>query len=218
MQQGSKTVKNFQPWLFVIAAAEFNFFIFRLSFVMYPGLNKRFFVCCITPFVFNNFFQIFYNFHLTNLVLCSIISLVANPANAAMAQVVEHILGKDEVTSSNLVSSSKKHLQLRVLFSSGWKIVTYMFWCKTFLLFLKKALIFISGSIIIIWYFWRDGWAGLRRTTGNRVGVNSVSGVRIPLSPPKRKSVLVRGRIFVLYSSFSIIRYSLFIQSDFRNE
>ena len=26
---------------------------------------------------------------------------------AAMAQVVEHILGKDEVTSSNLVSSSK---------------------------------------------------------------------------------------------------------------
>ena len=27
--------------------------------------------------------------------------------NAAMAQVVEHILGKDEVTSSNLVSSSR---------------------------------------------------------------------------------------------------------------
>ena len=27
--------------------------------------------------------------------------------NAAMAQVVEHVLGKDEVTSSNLVSSSK---------------------------------------------------------------------------------------------------------------
>ena len=27
---------------------------------------------------------------------------------AAMAQVVEHVLGKDEVTSSNLVSSSKK--------------------------------------------------------------------------------------------------------------
>ena len=27
---------------------------------------------------------------------------------AAMAQVVEHILGKDEVTSSNLVSSSRK--------------------------------------------------------------------------------------------------------------
>ena len=29
---------------------------------------------------------------------------------AAMAQVVEHILGKDEVTSSNLVSSSQKFL------------------------------------------------------------------------------------------------------------
>ena len=29
---------------------------------------------------------------------------------AAMAQVVEHVLGKDEVTSSNLVSSSKKAL------------------------------------------------------------------------------------------------------------
>lgn len=27
--------------------------------------------------------------------------------DAAMAQVVEHVLGKDEVTSSNLVSSSK---------------------------------------------------------------------------------------------------------------
>ena len=27
-----------------------------------------------------------------------------------MAQVVEHVLGKDEVTSSNLVSSSKKPL------------------------------------------------------------------------------------------------------------
>ena len=30
---------------------------------------------------------------------------------AAMAQVVEHILGKDEVTSSNLVSSSIKALK-----------------------------------------------------------------------------------------------------------
>lgn len=34
----------------------------------------------------------------------------------------------------------------------------------------------------------------------------------------KRKSVLVRGRIFVLYDSFFIIHYSLFIKSDFRNE
>ena len=31
--------------------------------------------------------------------------------NADMAQLVEHVLGKDEVTSSNLVSSSrKKHI------------------------------------------------------------------------------------------------------------
>ncbi len=37
--------------------------------------------------------------------------------NAAMAQVVEHILGKDEVGSSSLPSSSKeKALALQVLF------------------------------------------------------------------------------------------------------
>ncbi len=40
-------------------------------------------------------------------VLCIMISAVEK-RNAAMAQVVEHVLGKDEVTSSNLVSSSKK--------------------------------------------------------------------------------------------------------------
>ncbi len=38
-------------------------------------------------------------------VTCHIISFVRY---AAMAQVVEHVLGKDEVTSSNLVSSSNK--------------------------------------------------------------------------------------------------------------
>ena len=32
---------------------------------------------------------------------------------------------------------------------------------------------------------WKDGWAGLRRTTGTRVYVNSVSRVRIPLCPPE---------------------------------
>ena len=37
-------------------------------------------------------------------------------SNAAMAQLVEHILGKDEVPSSNLGSSSKKHLRMQVLF------------------------------------------------------------------------------------------------------
>ena len=35
-------------------------------------------------------------------------SIPTAPANAAIAQSVECILGKDEVTSSNLVSSSKK--------------------------------------------------------------------------------------------------------------
>ena len=35
---------------------------------------------------------------------------------AAMAQVVEHILGKDEVTSSSLVSSSKNKALLRKCF------------------------------------------------------------------------------------------------------
>ena len=34
-------------------------------------------------------------------------SIVETTEYAAMAQVAEHILGKDEVTSSNLVSSSK---------------------------------------------------------------------------------------------------------------
>ena len=33
---------------------------------------------------------------------------------------------------------------------------------------------------------WRDGWAGLRRTTGNRVMANTHPRVRIPLSPPHR--------------------------------
>ena len=37
-------------------------------------------------------------------------------SRAAMAQSVEHVLGKDEVTSSSLVSSSKKALSMRVLF------------------------------------------------------------------------------------------------------
>ena len=36
--------------------------------------------------------------------------IIKSPKYAAMAQVVEHVLGKDEVTSSNLVSSSRKNL------------------------------------------------------------------------------------------------------------
>ena len=40
---------------------------------------------------------------------------------ADMAQEVEHILGKDEVTSSNLViSSTKKGFRLEALFSWSW--------------------------------------------------------------------------------------------------
>ncbi len=43
--------------------------------------------------------------HLTFVIFAIIIAIVAD---AAMAQVVEHILGKDEVGSSSLPSSSKK--------------------------------------------------------------------------------------------------------------
>ena len=38
--------------------------------------------------------------------------------NAAMAQLAEHVLGKDEVTGSNPVSSSKKANKLRKYFVS----------------------------------------------------------------------------------------------------
>ena len=44
--------------------------------------------------------------YLTNSLLCSIISELR--INAAIAQSVERILGKDEVASSNLASSSNK--------------------------------------------------------------------------------------------------------------
>ena len=43
-------------------------------------------------------------------------SIPTAPANAAIAQSVECILGKDEVTSSNLVSSSMKNRFEAVLF------------------------------------------------------------------------------------------------------
>ena len=58
-------------------------------------------------------------------VTCHIISFVRY---AAMAQVVEHVLGKDEVTSSNLVSSSKnKGLRNEVLYflSIAFELITY---------------------------------------------------------------------------------------------
>ncbi len=44
--------------------------------------------------------------------LCSVSYKCGSPLYAAVAQSVERILGKDEVTSSNLVSSSKISLKL----------------------------------------------------------------------------------------------------------
>ena len=49
---------------------------------------------------------------------------------------------------------------------------------------------------------WKDGWAGLRRTTGTRVYVDSVSRVRIPLFPPKAPEANVSGVSFLLYSEW----------------
>lgn len=50
--------------------------------------------------------RIFTKKRLTSHNRLGIISLALKEQCAAMAQVVEHVLGKDEVTSSNLVSSS----------------------------------------------------------------------------------------------------------------
>ena len=53
------------------------------------------------------------------------------PKIAAMAQSVERVLGKDEVTSSNLVSSSKKSLERKfegfLLFTSYFFTITFSF-------------------------------------------------------------------------------------------
>ncbi len=43
---------------------------------------------------------------------------------AAMAQQVEHVLGKDEVTGPNPVSSSKKHIALRCVFLFKPTVIT----------------------------------------------------------------------------------------------
>ena len=55
-------------------------------------------------------------------------------------------------------------------------------------IFLIKLLDFWKKIIYTNWAFEirRDGWDGRRRTIGNRVGVDSVSRVRIPLSPPEK--------------------------------
>ena len=42
---------------------------------------------------------------------------------------------------------------------------------------------------------WRDGWVGLRRTTGNRVCTDTASRVRIPISPPTKKPNLSTRQI-----------------------
>ncbi len=56
---------------------------------------------------------------LTTVLSICIISNAVNNAVAAMAQLVERILGKDEVTGSTPVSSSKKKKPLSRLFLFG---------------------------------------------------------------------------------------------------
>ena len=45
---------------------------------------------------------------------------------------------------------------------------------------------------------WKDGWAGLRRTTGNRVGPIKPSRVRIPFFPPQKSYIQFGCSFFVL--------------------
>ena len=45
--------------------------------------------------------------------------------NAAMAQVVEHVLGKDEVTGSNPVSSSK-NTEIRSLMGTDFSLLSFI--------------------------------------------------------------------------------------------
>ena len=69
----------------------------------------------------------------------------------------------------------------------------------------KKALTFIPWTDIILkrsWetrnWIWKDGWAGLRRTTGNRVGPIKPSRVRIPFFPPQKSYIQFGCSFFVL--------------------
>ena len=64
-------------------------------------------------------------------------------------------------------------------------------------------------------YGWKDGWAGLRRTTGTRVYVNSVPRVRIPLFPPNifmKSSVISKCIDFMLLFLLSKLSRFLFIR------
>ena len=60
-----------------------------------------------------------------------------------MAQVVEHILGKDEVTGSSPVSSSKKHF-----FGSAF----FVFSGKFFISRIKKYLFYLGNKILTFVY------------------------------------------------------------------
>ncbi len=50
----------------------------------------------------------------TQFLNCKNVSKALKNRYAAMAQLVEHVLGKDEVTGSNPVSSSKKKRQIPI--------------------------------------------------------------------------------------------------------
>ena len=67
--------------------------------------------------------------------------------------------------------------------------------------FLKKLLIFIFICGIIPKSARRDGWVGLRRTTGNRVWANTPTRVRISFSPPRKKEHLLFQ--VILYHTFA---------------
>ena len=62
----------------------------------------------------------------------------------------------------------------------------------------KKDLTKRESCGIIYKSAWRDGWAGLRRTTGNRVCGNPVPRVRISLSPPQKEHPTQTRWVFFL--------------------
>ena len=58
---------------------------------------------------------------------------------------------------------------------------------------------------------WRDGWAGLRRTTGNRVTAVNRTRVRIPISPPYKKVSLSRHFLLFFLPCFDTKTWLSFI-------
>ena len=71
------------------------------------------------------FFKKYFKNPLTNQKVSAIITKVKR--NAAMAQLAEHVLGKDEVTSSNLVSSSIKYTAIKVVYFCFIREVNQLF-------------------------------------------------------------------------------------------